>query len=118
MSSEFFTELRSRTFEIHADALAKLKANKPKATRHNMVHHLQSGMMQWSLTQEELIANVSLKIDLLIRSIPQHTTSDERKGCEGGGIQVLTKQLFNLCNEYYSRRDDIEGKLEKTRNAK
>jgi hypothetical protein len=69
MISNFFTTVRSKV----ADESTRLKAGKPESTRSHLIHQPQSEMMRWSLTQEERIADLSMKINLLPFGRLHHT---------------------------------------------
>jgi hypothetical protein len=118
MIAAIFAVLRCEAHEKNYEAMEQLKAEKPNEIQDQRILQFESELVQTSLMQEECIANVDFKIEMLEVMMYHPNTSKDDKNSDCEKREALVERRNALQDEYYHNWDDVSAKLKKMREAK
>jgi hypothetical protein len=118
MIAAIFAVLRSEAHEKNYKDMEQLRAEKPDDVQVQRILQLESELVQTSLMQEECIANVDFKIEMLEVRMYHPNSSEDDKNNDWERREALVKRRNALQDEYYRNWDDVSARLKKMREAK
>jgi hypothetical protein len=117
MIASIFAVLRSEASEMNEEAMEQLEAEKPEDLWAYRILQLESELVQTSLEQEECIASLDFKIEMLEMTMHHLDTSSDNNNDAWERREALVYQRNALQDEYYQNWDDVRARLEKKRAA-